>query len=129
MTKSEVADALGESVQDPVAVDVINTPVSGGVTAAVGGCGYTSESFASSISVSYWFAPGGDNAIQAMIQLACSGKESISGLGDRACWYDAQHAEIQLASGGNFLDMFATMSGDASDVLKTLAGKAVGRLQ
>jgi len=128
ITKSEVEDALGESVQEPVAVDVINTPVSGGGTAAVGGCGYTSESFASSISVTYWYAPGQDDAMQAMVQLACSGKETISGLGDKACWYDDQHLQIQLASGGNFLDMFATMSGDASGVLTTLAKKAVGRM-
>ena len=97
--------------------------------ASVGGCGYTSESFASSISLTYWYAPGLEDGIRAMIDLACGqGQESISGLGDKACWYDQQHAQIQLAKDGYFLDIFATMSGDASDVLLTLAEKAVEKL-
>lgn len=128
LTQSELEEALGEAVQEPVALEVENFPLSGGGTAAVGGCGFTSESYASSISLTYWYAPGQDDAIQAMIELACGqGQESIPDLGDRACWYDQQHAQIQLASNGNFLDIFATMSGDASDVLLTLAKKAVSK--
>ena len=128
LTQSEVAEALGESVQEPQGLEVLDAPMPGGGTAAVGGCSYLSESFASSISVTYWTAPGSENAIQQMIGLACQGKESISGLGDEACWYDEQHAQIQLAKGGYFLDMFATMSGDASDVLLTLAEKAADKM-
>lgn len=128
LTQSELEDALGEPFQEPVAVDVIDFGLAGGGTAAVGGCGFTSESYASSISLTYWYAPGQDDAIQAMIELACGqGQESIPDLGDRACWYDDRHAQIQLASNGNFLDIFATMSGDASDVLLTLAKKAVSK--
>lgn len=128
LTKSEVEEALGETVNAPDFGDSIDTPISGGGTASVTTCGYTSESYASSISVTFWSAPGLDQGIQGMINLACTGKDEVSGVGDQACWYDSQHLEIQAAKGGYFLDIFATMSGDATDVLQTLASKAADRL-
>jgi len=127
LTKEEVEAELGETVNAPDDGDTFDVAITGG-TAAVSTCGWTSESFASSISVTFWSAPGLDQGIEGMIQLACTQKEEISGLGDQACWYDQQHVQIQAAKGGYFLDIFATMSGDASDALQTLAAKAVGRL-
>ena len=62
-----------------------------------------------------------------MIEMACSGHEEVS-LGDEACWYDDQHIQIQARKGGYFLDMFATVDGDASETLETLMEKALGRL-
>lgn len=128
LTQSELEDALGEPMQEPVAVEVLSAPLGNGASASVGGCGFTTESFASSISLTYWSAPGQEEGIRGMIELACgSGQEAISGLGDRACWYDDRHAQIQLARGETFLDIFATMSGDASDALLTLAQKAISK--
>ena len=40
----------------------------------------------------------------------------------------ADHNELQLSSGANFLDLHATLNGDAAAALQTLAKKAVSRL-
>lgn len=127
LTKEEVEAELGETVNAPDVGDAYDIVIEGG-TAAVSTCGWTSESFASSISLTFWSTPGLEAGIHGMIELACTQKEEISGLGDRACWYDEGHVQIQAAKGGYFIDMFATMSGDASGVLQTLASKAADRL-
>jgi hypothetical protein len=128
LTKAEVEAALGETISPVDNGAAFDTPLPGGGTAAVSTCGFTSESFASSISLTFWNAPGLDQGIKGMIDLACSGHEEVSGVGDKACWYDQQHVQIQASKGAYFIDMFATMSGDASEVLKTLAEKAADRL-
>jgi hypothetical protein len=48
---------------------------------------------------------------------------------DAACWYDSQGVQIQAAKGGSFVDMFATVSGDASNILFDLMTKAISRAQ
>lgn len=128
LTKAEVEEALGETINPLDNGETFDTPLPGGGTAAVSTCGYTSESFASSISLTFWNAPGLEQGIRGMIELACSGHAEVSGVGDQACWYDSQHVQIQAAKGAYFIDMFATMSGDASGVLQSLASKAAGRL-
>lgn len=127
LAKEEVEAELGETVNAPEDGETYDITIEGG-TAAVSTCGWTSESFASSISLTYWSAPGAGAGIDGMIELACTQKEEISGLGDRACWYDEGHVQIQAAEGEYFIDMFATMSGDASDVLEALMGKAIDRV-
>lgn len=128
LTTAEVEDAFGEPTQEPVPDAAIDVPISGGVTASVSTCGYTSESFTSSLSVTYYSAPGKDDAIAGMIQLACQGHETISGLGDAACWYDEQHVQIQMAKDGSFVDVFATTSLDAGEMLMNVMEKAAGRI-
>jgi hypothetical protein len=128
LTTAEVEEALGEMINTPDNGLSIDTPISGGGTAAVSSCGWTSASYASSISLTFWNAPGLDQGIEGMINLACGGKQSVDVGADSACWYDAQGVEIQAAKGAYFIDMFATMTGDASNVLHTLMSKAIERL-
>jgi len=128
LTKEEVEAALGETINPIDNGEAFDTPLPGGGTAAVSTCGWTSESFASSISLTFWNAPGLDQGIEGMINLACDGKQSVDVGADSACWYDAQGVQIQAAKGAYFLDMFATMSGDASNVLHDLMSKAVNRV-
>lgn len=129
LTKEEVEQELGETVNAPdVGETFEDMPLTGGGTGDVSTCGWTSESFASSISLTFWSAPGQEDGIRSMIDLACTQHEEISGLGDRACWYDQQHAQIQASKGGYFIDIFATMSSDPSSVLETLTEKAIERL-
>ena len=109
-------------------MSAIDARMSDGKTASVGTCGYTSASYASSISVTYWYAPGPDDSIQKMINLAATATRASGLPATRLAGSDDQHVQIHLASSGHFLDIFATMGGDASDVLTTLAGKAVGRM-
>jgi hypothetical protein len=128
LTTGEVSNALGEALNEPDRGETIDTPIAGGVTAAVSTCGWTTQSFASSISMTYYAAPGRDDAISGMIGLACTNKQAVDVGADSACWYDAQEVQIQAAKGGSFVDMFATMSGDASNVLHDLMSKAISRV-
>jgi hypothetical protein len=128
LTIDDVASALGESVSEPDRGQTIDTLIGSGVTAAVSTCGWTTQSFASSISMTYYAAPGGDNAISDMIGLACTNKQSVDVGADSACWYDAQGVQIQAAKGGSFIDMFATTTGDASNILHELMSKAIDRV-
>lgn len=103
--------------------------VSADVTATVSACSYSAVVSAKSISVNVWSAPGNDSGIKQLTQFVCSSKESISGLGDVACWYDSDHTELQLSKGDAFLDLeYITLTGDGTDLLQALAKKAIGRL-
>jgi len=128
VTQAEVEAALGEPVQDPVVTYTGTANISGTVPATVSTCAYISPTGASSVNLTSWSAPGESEAVAGMIELACTDKETISGLGDLACYYDDTHAEVQLGSGGFFLDIYVTMNGDASDALVDLSEKAVDRL-
>jgi cytoskeletal protein RodZ len=133
VTKEEAEAALGSALQAPYITYSGTANV--GLTSAqatVSTCAYMSEAGVPSANITYWSSPGHATEIKAMVAEgvngACVNKEMIDGLGDVACWYDSQHAEIQLATGATFLDIFVTMEGDASDALLDIAEKAVGRL-
>jgi hypothetical protein len=116
-------------VQAPVVTHTGTAGISGSSeTADIGTCSYVSAASISSVNVNVWSAPGSDDAIQGMAEVACTNKESISGLADLACWYDDQHVEIQLADRSYFLDIFATDDTDTTDALLTLSETAVSRL-
>jgi hypothetical protein len=129
VTQAEVEAALGESVQAPYITYTGTANV--GLTSAqatVSTCAYVSDTSIASVNMNYWSSPGNAQAIKAMVEGACNGKEMIADLGDVACWYDSQHVEIQLATGATFLDIFATTGGDSTNALLDISGKAVNRL-
>lgn len=129
LTKSDVETALGESVNDAEYTLAGDTPVSADVTATVSVCSYSAIAGISSISLDIWSAPGNDSGIKQLTQFVCSSKESVSGLGDVACWYDSDHTELQLSKGASFLDLqFTTLTGDGTELLQALAKKVIGRL-
>ncbi|MEO8457243.1 MAG: hypothetical protein ABI559_05465 [Chloroflexota bacterium] len=129
LTKSEVEDALGESVGEPVFTSLGQIPVSGGVAADAGSCSWVSDTTIASVSLTYYNSPGHTDAIGQMVDLACHSKEGIDGLADKACWYDAQHLEIQFATGAHFIDIFATtQDGDSGRVLDNVSNKITDRL-
>lgn len=134
VTKEEAEAALGSALQTPYVTYTGTANV--GLTSAqatVSTCAYIADAGIPSANINYWSSPGNAAEIRAMVAEgvngACVNKEMIDGLGDVACWYDSQHVEIQLATGATFLDIFATVEGDASGALLDMAEKAVGRLQ
>jgi len=129
LTIDDVSSALGEAVSEPDRGQTIDTSIGNGATAAVSTCNWTTQSYASSISMTYYAAPGKDDAISSMIGLACTNKQAVAVGADAACWYDVQGTEIQAAKGGSFIDMFATVSSDASNILFDLMSKVIGRVQ
>lgn len=125
VTQAQVEAALGEAVQTPYITYSGRAGVgTSGAQADISTCAYIAEAGIPSLNVDYWTAPGEAAAIAEMIQLACDGKEEIPDLGDLACWYDGDHREIQLGTGTNFVRLFATTSGDSTDALLDIAGKA-----
>ena len=128
LEKSEVEAAFNDSFPDPVPLELPETSLPGGGTASTGSCSFTSDMSINSVSYTYYTGPGYEEGIQSMADLACDGKESISDLGDQACWYDDQHVEIQLRSGVTFFDIFATTDGSSEEILLTLAEDAIGRM-
>jgi len=55
-------------------------------------------------------------------------KERLPGLGDIACWYNAEHGELQVLKGATILTVEITRNGDATEALTTVAKKALVRL-
>jgi len=100
-----------------------------GVDFNVSNCSYDSATTSHSVNVNLWLADSSSaSALKQTIQFVCQGKEGVSGLGDVACWYSSEHGELQVAKGGAFLSFEATTGGDATETLKALAKKALGRL-
>jgi len=127
LTKDEVAAALGGDIIEPSPLVVGSQPVGANVTATISNCSYTSTEGIDSVSIDIWAAPDNPSGIKNLTQFVCSTKESVSGVGDLACWYSSDHNELQFAAGGYFLDFHGT--GDkANGALTDLAKKAIGRL-
>jgi hypothetical protein len=129
VSRAEAEAALGSPLQEPYVTytGVANVGLSN-AQATVSTCAYIADAGIPSANINYWSSPGNAAAIRTMVEGACQGKEMIDGLGDVACWYDSQHAEIQLATGATFLDIFATVEGDAGGALLDLSEASVDKL-
>ena len=132
VTKEDAAAALGEDVNDPESISIGSQEISPGLTVTISACDYSSTTTAHYVGLSAWQAAG-DSASEVrevIDQVGCEGKERLSDLGDIACWYDADHNELQVLKGAAFIDL--TMSGgenvDTTEALKTLAEAALDRL-
>ncbi len=133
VTKDEAAAALGEGVKDPDGVNVGTQDLAPGLTATISSCTFDSSSGARSVEVTFWKAGGtvASQLRQAFEQLLCAQKERVTGLGDLACWYDSTKTELQVLKGATFVDFQITQASgpDRSEALKTLAQKALARIQ
>lgn len=131
VTKQDVATALGEAVKDPTSTTRSSQPIAPGITVNVATCEWDSNTTARSVSIQMWRATGASSSQirQYMEQLVCAQKERVSSLGDLACWYDANRNELQVLKGATFMSVeVSTVSGNYSEQLRTLAGKAVTKL-
>ena len=127
LSQDEVESAFGGvSMLDPEYIPLPDVPVFDGSTATVGSCSYVAAETTDSFSFTLYAA--NEEGARGLFDLACSGKDS-AGVGDDSCWYSEAHTEIQMLTGGNFVDMFVTtVDGDSEAILFTLADRIVGQL-
>jgi hypothetical protein len=129
VSKDDVSTALGQTVGAGQGTSLTSQSLGPGLAASVSGCDFTSSSGATVNVVLYKVAGGTSSAQLKQIfqQIICAQKESVSGLGDVACWYDSSHTEIQVMKGLSFVDITISTPG-RGDQLKSLAAKAVSKL-
>ena len=81
-----------------------------------------------SVQVSVWRFSDSAGQFRQVYQAEIAKKERVPGLGDIACWYNAEHRELQVLKGATLLIFEITRSGDATEALTTVAKKALARL-
>lgn len=125
MTKQDAATALGEAVGEPKPK---NPPQSAMPGVSVAACEFVSAA-RNSIQVTVW-RPSGDSAgmFLQIYKAECMKKERVPGLGDLACWYSAEHKELQVLKGATILTFEIHRSGNATEALTTAAKKALARV-
>jgi hypothetical protein len=128
VTQAQVEAAFGGiSMPDPESMALPDTPSPGGGTATTGSCAFVSQTTPDSFSLTIYSA--NDDGAQALVDLACENKDSVS-VGDEACWYSEAHTQIQMKAGPNFVDLFVTtVDGDTTQITSTLAEQAAEQLR
>ena len=104
----------------------------GTFTASITACTYDGTSGpAASVNLQMWKAVGTSGpAVQQMGGIVCGSKEKISGIGDTACWYNAEHKELQAFKGASFVSVTVRGApGNLDDAIKALAKKIVDKVQ
>jgi hypothetical protein len=101
----------------------------GGIDTTVTGCAYESLKSVHGIKLTVHRVPPDKAArFKQFYQGVCARKECISGVGDMAWWYSAQHGELQVLKNATLLIFKLSRSGDGTEALQTAAKKALGRL-
>jgi hypothetical protein len=126
MTQQEAAIAVGEAVGEP---KPMNPPQSAMPGVSVAMCEFASAA-RNSLKVTVW-RPSGDSAgmFLQIYKSECLKKEQLPGIGDLACWYNANHKELQVLKGSMILIFEIRRSGNATEALTTVAKKALVRLK
>ena len=122
LTKEDAAAALGVAVTGPKAVS--SRPMGPGST--VSNCSYSGPGY-EKVNVNLYNM--GPDLLQ-MYRGKCAQKDhqGLEGLGDLACWYNAEHGELQVIKGKNMISIQLQKSGDPTAAIKDVMKKAVGRL-
>src|SRR6266516_5002444 len=128
LTKEEAASAVGESLDQPKSNGPFPVQMGGNDT-TVTGCAYESSKSVHGIKLTvHRVPPAKAPRFKQFYQSVCQRKECISGLGDMAWWYSAEHGELQVLKSGTLLIVKLSRSGNATDALQTAAKKALSRL-
>jgi len=123
LTRDEAAAVVGAPVAE-------GKPLKGdmGQGIDVQNCTYTAPG-AKELRVNLWrFGPRNSQGLE-MYRGLCRQKEQASGLGDLACWYNAEHRELQVLKGTSLLILELTGRRGATDALMAAAKQALGRVQ
>jgi hypothetical protein len=124
LTQDEASAAVGSAVKEG---KLTAGRSMAGQGVEVSGCTYTATS-GSDLSVSLWrFSPAAKESLAVYVGL-CKKKEQAAGLGDVACWYNANHNELQVLKGTSLLILELRRSG-AANALVTAAKQALARLK
>ena len=123
LTKQDSAAALGEAVSGPES----SSGRSLGPGNTVSSCEYTGSGLHRVHLNLMRLSP--DTAAIYRQLCAQKGKEGLSGLGDVACWYSAQHEELQVLKGTTFFSIELRRSGDPTEAIKGVAKKVFDQLR
>jgi hypothetical protein len=130
LTKADVTGALGNSMQDGKLASTPPQQVSPGLTLVATACNFDSPSSPLTVTVYRGSGSSLPQIRQTVEQIICARKEQISGIGDGACWYSADHTELQFLKGSALVDISISQyqGPDRVQVLTDLAKKAAARL-
>lgn len=124
VTREEAAAAVGAAVAEGKLTAGQGMSANG---MDVSGCMFKSAAD-KELNVSLWrFSPSAKQTLDVYRGL-CAKKEQAAGLGDMACWYNKDHAELQVLKGSVLL-IFQLRRHDPSAALTTVAKQAVGHLR
>jgi hypothetical protein len=128
LTREEAVAAVGEALDQPKASGPFPVPM-GGIDTAVTACAFESPKSVHGIKLTVHHAPPEKAArFKQFYQGVCARKECVSGLGDMAWWYSAEHSELQVLKSASLLIIKLSRSGNGTEALQTVAKKALGRL-
>jgi hypothetical protein len=128
LTREEAASAVGEALDQPKANGPYPVPM-GGIETTVTGCGYESSKSVHGIKLTvHRVPPDKATRFKQFYQGVCARKECVSGLGDMAWWYSAEHGELQVLKNGTLLIFKLSRNGNGTDPLQAAAKKALARL-
>ena len=124
LTRDEAAAVVGATVGEGVP----RAGQSMGQGIDVAHCTYKAAGM-KDLSVTLWhFSPQASQSLEIYRGL-CKQKEQAAGLGDLACWYNAQHGELQVLQGSTLLTFELSGRHGAGDALLTAAKQALGRVK
>lgn len=123
LSKEDAATALGEAASGPNATG----PMDDGTGATVSGCEYTGSGI-HSIQLNLTRLPTSSVPMYKEI-CAQQGTDGLAGLGDVACWYNAEHAELHVIKGSAFLSIELRRSGSPTEPIKAVMKKALAKLK
>jgi hypothetical protein len=123
LTKEDAAAALGEAAAGPKATG----PMSDGAGSTVSGCEYTGSGI-HSIQLNLTRLPASS---VPMYKGMCAeqGHDGLAGMGDVACWYNDEHAELHVIKGNAFLSIELRRGGNPTEPIKAVMKKALAKLK
>jgi hypothetical protein len=98
-----------------------------GTGTTVSGCEYTGSGI-HSIQLNLTRLPA---SAVPMYKEMCAQQSSdgLAGLGDLACWYNDEHAELHVMKGSAFISIELRRSGNPTEPIKAVMKKALAKLK
>ena len=124
LTKEDAAAALGEAATGPKATG----PMTDGSGATVSACEYTGSGY-HRVQLDVRRVPASQLAIFKGIICNKKTKDGLAGLGDLACWYNAEHEELHVIKGAVFLAVELRRSGNPTEPSIAVIRKALAKLK
>jgi hypothetical protein len=126
VTRQDAAAVLGKPVNEGKSIDIPKQNL-GVITVDISTCSYNVTDAPGQLGIETW--KGSDaNQVKLMTSVVCQGKERIAGLGDVACWSNADHREIQAIKGLSFINL-TVRSAPNETVVRDLAKKVIDKVQ
>ena len=123
LTKQDAVAALGEDVTQTESKSGL--PMGPGMTAS--SCGYEGSGYHKIHLSLMRFTP--ETAAYYKAMCAKKGKEGLTGLGDTACWYNAEHEELQVLKGTTLITIELRGLEKPTEPIKAAARSVFTRLK